>query len=69
MNNNMDTETTPTTFLKDIEQFISDNSDVNGGDINEIITDVAPNKEMKDIMETIKNMHLIKMKMNSDTSN
>mgnify|MGYP006098136133 CR=1 FL=1 len=69
MNNNMDTEATLTTFLKDIEQFISDNSDVNGGDINEIITDVAPNKEMKDIMETIKNMHLIKMKMNSDTSN
>ena len=69
MNNNMDTETTPTTFLKDIEQFISDNSDVNGRDINEIITDIAPNKEMKDIMETIKNMHLIKMKMNSDTSN
>tara|TARA_B110000483_G_C17826693_1_gene401137 strand:+ start:224 stop:421 length:198 start_codon:yes stop_codon:yes gene_type:complete len=65
----MDTEATLTTFLKDIEQFISDNSDVNGGDINEIITDVAPNKEMKDIMETIKNMHLIKMKMNSDTSN
>ena len=69
MNNNMDTEATLTTFLKDIEQFISDNSDVNGGDINEIITDVAPNKEMKNIMETIKNMHLIKMKMNSDTSN
>ena len=65
----MDTEATLTTFLKDIEQFISDNSDVNGGDINEIITDVAPNKEMKNIMETIKNMHLIKMKMNSDTSN
>ena len=69
MNYNMDTEATLTTFLKDIEQFISDNSDVNGGDINEIITDVAPNKEMKNIMETIKNMHLIKMKMNSDTSN
>ena len=29
-------ESAPTIFLKDIEQFISDNSDVNGGDINEI---------------------------------